>query len=94
MLDFYAPGHSFKPHDAAAPMTDRVAIRDYWNTFVDETPRVALGTAKVETACDRIVKTGTKTFTIDGKEVPVNFTMEFHNHNGTWLIARHELTPA
>lgn len=91
MLDFYAPEHSFKPHDRDAALTERAAIRTYWNDFVDATPKVTLGTARTEVACDTLVKTGTKTLAVDGKEVPVDFTMEFKNHDGKWLIARHEL---
>ncbi|WP_181699772.1 nuclear transport factor 2 family protein [Chthonobacter albigriseus] len=93
VLDFYAPGHSFKPHDKAEALTDRTAIRDYWNAFVDKTPKVTLGEAKTEMDCNKFVKSGVKTWNLGGEELATNFTMEFENKNGTWLITSHEITP-
>lgn len=93
VLAFYADGHSFKPHDRDAALTERTAIRDYWTDFVDGTPRVTLGEATVAADCGKVVKSGVKTIAVGGEEIRAAFAMEFADTGGTWLITRHEITP-
>lgn len=92
-LAFYAPNHTFKPHDGEA-MTDFTQIRNYWNEFVDEKPQALVDKKDVKIDCNTITKTGVKALKTNDGEVKVNYTMVLENQNGTWLITRHEMTPA
>lgn len=92
-LAFYAKDHVFKPHDGEA-MQDFTQIRNYWNEFVDEKPQAALQSADVKIDCNTITKTGVKTLKTSDGEVKVDYTMVMENQDGTWLITRHEMTPA
>ncbi|WP_075217695.1 nuclear transport factor 2 family protein [Mongoliimonas terrestris] len=93
VLAHYTNEHTFKPHDKDGAMSERTEIRDYWNTFVDVTPRATLKESTAQIDCDTVVKTGVKEIVAGSETVTANFTMEFQNTDGVWLISRHEITP-
>ncbi|WP_181708317.1 nuclear transport factor 2 family protein [Chthonobacter rhizosphaerae] len=94
VLAHYAPQHSFKSYSQDAALTDRTAIRDYWSDFVDLTPRATLKQSDARIDCETVVKSGVKEIVAGPETVMANFTMEFQNQDGVWLITRHEMNTA
>lgn len=92
VLEHYAKEHTFKPADGTA-MTDRAAIRTWWNEYVDLTPKAVVESSNVRIDCNTVVKSGVKTLDTSKDDLKVAYEMEFQNQDGIWRITRHELNP-
>lgn len=90
----YAADAVLLPTVSNKPRTNPAEIRDYFEHFVQKSPKGAIDTRTIHIGCNDAYDVGTYTFTVtgaDGKtsEVAARYSFVYELRDGKWLIVHH-----
>ena len=90
----YAPDAVLLPTVSNKPRTTPEGIRDYFEHFVQKSPKGVINTRTIHIGCNDAYDVGTYTFTVtgaDGKpaQVAARYSFVYELRDGKWLIAHH-----
>ena len=90
----YAADAVLLPTVSNKPRTNPAEIRDYFEHFVQKSPKGAIDTRTIHIGCNDAYDVGTYTFTVtgaDGKtsQVAARYSFVYELRDGKWLIVHH-----
>ncbi len=90
----YAADAVLLPTVSNKPRTNPAEIRDYFEHFVQKSPKGAINTRTIHLGCNDAYDVGTYTFTVtgtDGKsaQVAARYSFIYELRDGKWLIVHH-----
>jgi uncharacterized protein (TIGR02246 family) len=90
----YADDAVLLPTVSNKPRTNHKEIADYFEHFVQKSPKGAIDTRTIHTGCNDAYDVGTYTFTLtsaDGKtsQVAARYSFVYELRGGQWLIVHH-----
>jgi len=90
----YAPDAVLLPTVSNTPRTTPEGIKDYFEHFVQKSPKGKIDSSTIRIGCNQASDVGTYTFTLTDKdgntsEVPARYTYNYETVKGKWLITHH-----
>lgn len=100
VLRNYAPDATFVGLESTRPLTELLAIRNYYVYFLQREPKVEIQERHVRTGCDAASDNGAMTMAARPKAnaphepLSVRYSISYENRDGKWLIVNHHLSVA
>lgn len=89
----YAADAVLLPTVSNKPRTDHEGIKDYFEHFLQKSPKGVINSRTIHIGCNEAFDVGTYTFTLtaDGKtsDVAARYTYIYELRDGKWLITHH-----